>query len=155
MKYKVKEINYFNLDHGAVAKKYEGDLSFIGYMCLNAGPTVAVYRAANPNFEKGHKEFMLLSISEGGGFVSGRTKKSILNEAKHTAVRCLECNTVIYSLNRHHYNTCGCLNDVFIDGGKEAYSRVGAKDLTLIEIGTYNALTKRYRPSKPIMSKES
>ena len=46
--------------------------------------------------------------------------------------KCLNCGTVLESKHRHHWVTCGCSNETFIDGGDE-YRRSGGKDLSLIE----------------------
>lgn len=118
-------------------------------MCLNTGQPVAVYHAAEPNQEKGHKEFMLLQVwSQGSGIVSGMDRKTLEKHAKHPAALCLNCNTVLYSVHRHHFHKCGCENDTFIDGGKEYYApRVGAMDLSRVQLGYYNVLTKKFRRS--------
>ena len=43
-------------------------------------------------------------------------------------IRCLECGQVLESLFRHDFQSCGCANQTFVDGGRD-YSRVGAIDL--------------------------
>jgi len=48
-------------------------------------------------------------------------------------IRCTNCNTVLTSLFRHDYNSCGCSNGTFVDGGKD-YLRYGGMDLRFIEI---------------------
>lgn len=143
MKPTVKECNYYGLDHAQVNKKFGGDLSYVGDMCLDSGHAVAVYRAASPDRSKGHKEFMLLSVHDRGGVVSGMELKKIKEHSVHVAVLCTECNTVLYSVHRHHFHNCGCPNETFVDGGK-AYLRCGAKDMSKVKTGTYDVLTKKW-----------
>lgn len=145
--YKVKEVNYFGLKHEEVCKKFEGDLTYIGDMCLNSGKPVAVYRAKNPNTSKGHKEFMLLQVWDRQGIIAGMTREELKKHSKHQAMLCRACNTVLYSLQHHHYHTCGCENDTFVDGGK-SYFRAGAMDLSKTVSGTYDILTKKFSKSR-------
>jgi len=141
MKYKVKEVNYFGLDHNEVDEMFDGDLTYVGHMCTNKGVTVAVYHAANPL--PGHKEFMLLHMNNHGVVVAGMDKTTLKKYALHDAVLCKNCNTVLYSLGRHHYHTCGCENQTMVDGGKD-YLRCGGVDMTKIVHGKYNILTKKF-----------
>lgn len=48
------------------------------------------------------------------------------------AVKCLQCNKVIESKDRHDFRTCGCPNQTMVDGGLE-YERRGAVDLSKVE----------------------
>lgn len=48
------------------------------------------------------------------------------------AVKCLACNTELFSRHRHDFTTCHCENKTFTDGGLD-YFRCGGKDLDLIE----------------------
>lgn len=58
------------------------------------------------------------------------------------AVKCLQCNTVLESKHRHDFQSCGCNNQTFVDGGKD-YSRVGGKEFDLIEnLCEYKEYTK-------------
>lgn len=50
-------------------------------------------------------------------------KSIVLNQ-----VTCLECNTVLRSINRHDFKKCNCPNETSVDGGFE-YSKYGGKDL--------------------------
>lgn len=143
----VKECNYYGFDHKAVAEKFEGDLTYVGDMCLNEGQTVAVYKAANPDRSKGHKEFMLLQYLRGSnrGVVAGRELEEIQKHSSHSAVLCTQCNTLLYSVHRHHFHSCGCPNETFVDGGKE-YLRSGGVSRDFIQTGTYDVLTKTWTP---------
>lgn len=137
----VKECNYFGLKHDVVAKQFEGDLTYVGDMCLNEGQTVAVYRAANPNRAKGHKEFMLLQVRGKRGIVAGMDRVQIDTHCIHSAVLCTGCNTILYSVHRHHFHSCSCPNETFVDGGKD-YLRSGGVSRTAIRVGTYDVLNK-------------
>lgn len=141
MKPIIKESNYFGLDHKHVSKQFEGDLTYVGDMCLNEGQTVAVYRAAKPNYSKGHKEFMLLQLRGNSGVVAGMDRTEIEKHSIHEAVLCTSCYTILYSVNRHHYHGCDCSNETFVDGGKD-YLRSGGISAALIRAGTYDVLNK-------------
>lgn len=48
------------------------------------------------------------------------------------AAKCLACGVVVESKHRHDYKTCGCPNEVMVDGGL-AYLRRGAVDWGQVE----------------------
>lgn len=147
---KIKKQDWLGLNHEAVAKKFEGDLSFINYMNVgDKGDLVAaVYHAKKPNLEKGHKEFMLLwkyydfTTDKDQWMVSGMTREQIEKHAKVEGILCMKCNTALWSLNRHNYHTCGCKNDTMVDGGKD-YLKAGAKDISKTRGVTINLLTDK------------
>ena len=58
--------------------------------------------------------------------------KDLIKVLVVNSVRCLVCNTVLESKHQHHFVECGCENQTFNDGGL-LYTRVGAKDLDLVE----------------------
>jgi hypothetical protein len=129
---KIKEVNYYGLDHDGVAKKFGGDLTYLRTFQVRNG-VWAVYKAANPNLELGHKKYMMLGkdpVSE-QWYVSGSTPKQMKVERVQEAVVCLQCNTVLYSIHRHHYHSCGCPNETFVDGGKD-YLRYGAMNMSAV-----------------------
>lgn len=140
---KLKKVDWLGIKHDVVVEKMEGDLSFVNYMNVGDGGDLvaAVYHAKKPNLEKGHKEFMLLwQDYEGRLMVSGMTREKIEKHATVTGMLCLECDTAMWSLNRHHFHGCGCDNGTFVDGGKD-YLRAGAKDLSKTCNVTINLLT--------------
>lgn len=55
-----------------------------------------------------------------------------MKQLVYNAVKCLECDELLVSYNRHDYKTCGCPNGAMVDGGMD-YSRYGAKDMSKIE----------------------
>lgn len=129
---KVKKVSYIGIDHEQVNKHFKGELTFVNYFPIvteNGGRcTAAVYKVKNPDRSLGHKKYMLL-FNQNGLMVAGRDLKE-LNKSRYVeAVHCLECDTVLYSIHRHDFHSCGCPNDVFVDGGTD-YLRVGAMDLS-------------------------
>lgn len=152
---KIKKVDYYGLDHEKIVKAYEGDLTFVNYMCVKANErgdyvTAAVYKAANPNREKGHKDYMLIYgvvdpvLFRTQYYVSGKNVKDMKKESRTDAVLCLECDTVLYSLNRHHYHKCECKNETMIDGGKD-YIRYGGKSLKKIKLVSLDVLTDKVK----------
>lgn len=145
---RLKKVDWYGLNHAKVAEKFEGDLTFVNYMNVGGvGDTVAaVYRASKPNKDKGHKEFMLLfrqyskdSRSQ-GWFVSGMDRRTIKKHSTVEGVLCTQCNTALFSMTRHDFHSCGCSNDLFVDGGKD-YLRSGALDISKTRIVTIDLLT--------------
>ena len=49
------------------------------------------------------------------------------------SIKCLVCNTTLESKHQHDFQQCNCSNKAFVDGGL-SYERIGATDLSLIEI---------------------
>lgn len=149
----IKKEEWYGLDHNVVRAKFEGDLTFVNEFCVNGEyKPAAIYHAAKPNIKKGHKEYVLLNLernSEGisGGFVRGMTRQQINKWRYQTAVHCLGCNTVIYSINRHHFHKCGCDNETFVDGGRD-YTRYGGVGMSKIKLVTIDLLTNKIKPSK-------
>lgn len=147
-KLSLKKVDWYGLRHDLVREKFEGDLTFVNYMNVgDKGDVIAaVYHAAKPNLDKGHKEFMLLwkyydrAQDKEQWVVSGMTREQIEKHAEVEGLACLKCNQALWSLNRHHFHSCGCKNDMFVDGGKE-YLRAGAKALAKTMPVRINLLT--------------
>ena len=60
---------------------------------------------------------------------------------KIRALKCLKCDTIVYSRARHDMHSCECGN-VFVDGGFD-YFRCGAKDiLKAVEVEINLGVTK-------------
>lgn len=57
-------------------------------------------------------------------------RQIVLNKLK-----CLQCEVVLISHNRHDYKVCSCSNETTIDGGTD-YLRYGGKDMSKIELQT-------------------
>jgi hypothetical protein len=131
---KIKKEDWYGLNHEKVREKFEGNPVFLNYFCVkgNYQPS-AVYHSLNPNREKGHKDYMLLTKFDEQWYVSGMSEKEMQKERYQDGILCLSCNTVLYSVNRHHFHKCGCENETFVDGGKD-YMRYGAMDISKTEI---------------------
>ena len=146
--------NYYGFDHKMVSEKFSGDLTYVNDFCLkgtnNGYVTVAVYHAKSPDRSKGHKEFMLLYsvyepfMEKSQYYVSGRELDQMKKESKVQGIWCKDCDSVIYSVNRHHFHKCGCANETFVDGGRD-YTRYGGKSMTSIELVEINLLTDKIK----------
>ena len=119
----------------------EGDLSYIGDWQVK-GARCSVYCAANPNREKGHKDYVLLYKKGYTLYVSGIDKKEMAGECTQPAVHCLNCDDVIWSVHRHDFHYCSC-ESVFIDGGKD-YLRCGFNEGSKCDSGVLNHLTRTF-----------
>lgn len=162
MKYKIKDVNYYGINHEKIKTTFEGQLTFVGYMSIN-DRAAAVYHAAKPNREKGHKEYMYLfsavsmdlnSEIKTQFYVSGMEKDRAEEEAVHQAILCTGCDTVLYSLTGHHFHGCECSNETFVDGGKN-YLRFGGMDLGKIVSGKFNVLTQKFTKQRRTSNRTS
>lgn len=133
---KYQSPNYYGFDHEKVGAKFKGDLTYIGDLLLTGERhPCAVYRAASPNRELGHKEFMLLQVSydpltgHRGGIVRGMEWEELEKHSIHQGVFCKVCEKVLVSIAHHGMASCGCPNRAFVDGGN-SYMRFGAHDMT-------------------------
>jgi hypothetical protein len=122
---KIQLPNYHGLNHEAVKKKFEGEPEFVNEFCVK-GEYVpsAVYRVEKPNKAKGHKKYLLITITmDGKAFVRGMSPQEIQQYRYQEAIYCKNCDEVVYSVNRHDFRYCSC-KKVYIDGGRD-YTRVG------------------------------
>ncbi len=61
---KLQKKNWHGFKHDKVNERFLGDLTFINSFNVNDEyQPSSVYRAANPDTSKGHKEFMLMTSS--------------------------------------------------------------------------------------------
>lgn len=145
--YKIKREVWYGFDHAKVAEKFEGGLTFCAEFCVRGEyKPVAVYKAKKPNTKKGHKKYMLLQIQDGRGLVRRMSAQEMAKERYQEAIICLECNTLLYSMNRHDFHGCGCSNDTKVDGGKD-YLRYLGKDLGKIKLVTLDLITGKLKKS--------
>lgn len=111
--------NWYGFDHAAVAKKFEGSPRFVNDFCVNGEyQPSAVYHSAKPNRRKKHKTYMMLTKSDGQFYVRGMSPREMNKYRFQTAVHCLTCDDVIYSVMRHDFRYCSCKR-IAIDGGKD------------------------------------
>jgi hypothetical protein len=129
---KIKEENWYGLDHAEINIKVEGSPDYIRSFMIN-GHVWAVYKSDNPNRENGHKDYVMLSkTGDGRWFISGKDKADMEEWKLQSAIHCLLCDTVLYSITGHHYHKCGCANETMVDGGRN-YLRYGGRDMTLVK----------------------
>lgn len=126
MKINKDDHNYYGFQTNAVCKLFEGDLSYINTFCVRkAYLPVAVFRNANPDRSKDHKDFMLLWMKPNitgreEGMVSGIDADEMEKYRYQKGMYCPDCKEVIYSVNRHDYRKCKC-GRCMVDGGKDYF----------------------------------
>ena len=127
--------NWFGFNHDEVNRQFEGDLTYIGTFCIGENyQPYAVYHNANPNRDKNHKDYFLLTKY----YFSGINKEEMEKERYQNAIVCKECDNLIYSVMRHDCRCCECGN-CSIDGGKNYTSINGDPDK--YELVTIDLLT--------------
>lgn len=148
---KLKVVSFYNFKHDEVAKRFGGNLSFCAEFCVNGEYSpVAVYKAKTPDKSKGHKKYMLLQLQQHDpndpprGLVRGMNQKEINKWRYQEAIHCLNCDTILYSINRHHCHGCGCDKEVSIDGGKD-YTKISYTDASLYKMVTLDLLTGKIK----------
>jgi hypothetical protein len=112
--------NWYGFNHEVVDQKFEGGLTYITDFCINDEyQPVAVYKVAEPNRDKGHKDYLILSLqTKTSMIVRGLNEDEIQKYRYQAAVRCKNCQDVIYSVMRHDNRSCNC-GRVSIDGGRD------------------------------------
>lgn len=64
-----------------------------------------------------------------------------------SALKCLVCESVVWSKYRHDFCSCSC-GQCFIDGGRD-YTRYGAQDMGKIALGLLDTETDVFRQEEP------
>jgi hypothetical protein len=128
---KIKKVRYFGFDDEKVNKMFTGGLTHCNDFAIKGVSDwvpVAVYKVANPDRSKKHKDYLILNKE----YVSGLDEKDIQKYRYQLGILCLSCDTALYSIHRHHYHSCGCPNQSFVDGGRD-YLRSGGASLEKIK----------------------
>jgi len=122
MKINKKDHNFYGFKTDEVCGLFEGDLTYTNTFCVKgAYLPVAVFRNANPDRSKNHKDFMLLWMNEkNAGVVSGMDADEMEEYRYQNGMHCPDCKEVIYSVNRHDYRKCKC-GRCMVDGGKDYF----------------------------------
>jgi len=122
MRINKKDHNYYGFDTDKVCKHFEGDLTYLNTFCVKkAYLPDAVFKNANPNRSKNHKDFMLLWVNARNDWmVSGMNTDEMEEHRYQTGMYCPDCKEVIYSVNRHDYRKCTC-GKCMVDGGKDYF----------------------------------
>ena len=137
------EKNWYGFNHKAVNKRFEGGLTYINDFCVNDEyRPVAVYKVDNPNREKGHKDYILLQTDDQTLLIRGMDKEEIEKYRYQKAIKCTNCNDVIYSVMRHDYRSCEC-GAVTIDGGRD-YVKIGFDEIPFLT-GKIDLLTNEFQ----------
>lgn len=128
----LKHLNYYGFDHEKINKQFGGDLTYLGDTTVfGEYQPSAIYKAANPDRAKGHKDYMLLT-KDGEFYVRGMEPEVFIHESIVSGVECNNCKDIIYSPHRHSMIYCSC-QSVAIDGGKD-YTIITGKDYKLCNI---------------------
>lgn len=136
------EKNWYGFDHDAVNKRFPGGLTYVGDFCVKGEyHPVAVYKVANPDRSKGHKDYILLNE----GYIRGMNEDEIQEWRYQTAIQCIVCKDVVYSVMRHHDSHCDC-NRVSIDGGRD-YTLIKFSNNTDYIPGRIDLLTQKFEPA--------
>jgi|WetSurMetagenome_2_1015567.scaffolds.fasta_scaffold78352_3 hypothetical protein len=124
---------YYGFSTKAINKKFEGGLTYCNTFCINREyAPVAVYKVAEPNREKGHKDFLLLQIDLlGQAYIRGMDSDDMEKHRYQEGIKCLKCGNILYSINRHHYHECSCLG-CSIDGGRD-YLKIGGSNYAIVK----------------------
>jgi len=137
---KLVKPNVTGLNREKICEMLEGDVSFLNEFCVNGEYLpVAVFHSSNPDISKGHKEFILVQQDQDQLMIRGMDKKTILPFSSQSALHCLECDDVIYSVYRHDMRSCSC-KAYAIDGGKD-YTKVSYLENTKMEMCFVDLLT--------------
>lgn len=137
----VKNTNWYGFDHKKVNELFTGGLTYLNSFCVNGEYyPVAVYKVANPDKSKGHKKYLLLNGAP-HNCVRGMDSKEMRKWRYQDAICCLKCNTIIYSVNRHHMNSCEC-GSISIDGGRD-YTKLTYKEDIIYEPIVLDLLTNK------------
>jgi len=125
---KIKQVNWYGFDHDVVNAKLTGGLTYCNDLCVfGEYQPVAVYAVKNPDRKQNHKDFVLLQTQktptgETQVLIRGLDKKDMRKFQFQDVIHCMKCDEVIYSVMRHHNNTCSC-ESVSIDGAKD-YTKI-------------------------------
>jgi hypothetical protein len=137
------------LDHKAVAKQFGMKLEYIGFFPVGKEKHgKAVYKVLDA---KDEKEFFVLDLNFHDNKVTKHltTRSAIVPFAKLNAIHCLNCQDVLYSIDRHDFRGCSCKSQkkqVFIDGGKD-YCKVSG-DPENFEMGIVDLVKGIFKVAK-------
>jgi len=120
MKICKEDHNYYRINTDAACEHFEGDLTYLNTFCVKgAYQPVAVFKNANPDRSKNHKDYMLLWVDV-TVVISGMDADEMEKYRYQKGMYCPDCKDVIYSVNRHDYRHCSC-GRCMVDGGKDYF----------------------------------
>ena len=140
MKLKQENFNYYGLDIEKSANFLGENVKYLGTFCIKGNylPS-AMFYSPNTDKDKGHKHYPYLFIQNSVLYVGALDPEEFEKEKFQSGLFCQNCNSVIYSVNRHDYRFCNCedeKNKISIDGGKD-YTKIGYREnskYNLVEI---------------------
>lgn len=110
---------YYGFNTEIVNKKFNGGLTYCNTFCTGYDRPAAVYKVANPDRSKGHKDYMLLWNDEYCmGWVSGMNADRMEQWRYQKGLKCNKCGDVMYSIDRHDFRHCKC-GACAVDGGRD------------------------------------
>lgn len=136
MKINKADHNWHGFNTDVVCEHFEGDLTYLNTFCVNGNYNpVAVFRNANPNRDKDHKDFLLLFKSGYTVMTTGLNTDEMEKNRYQKGMYCPDCYEVIYSVNRHDYRKCKC-GRCMVDGGKDYFRSNMAGTVVVIDLLT-------------------
>lgn len=143
MKINKEDHNWYGFNIDKACEHFEGDLTYLNTFCVQGNyKPVAVFKNANPDRSKNHKDYMLLytgnKISEFENdpdtftiIVSGMDADEMEKYRYQKGMYCPDCKDVIYSVMRHDYRHCSC-GKCMVDGGKDYFkTNMAGKSVTI------------------------
>ena len=146
MKICKEDHNFYGFDTDKACEYFEGDLTYLNTFCVKGYyKPVAVFKNANPDRSKNHKDYMLLftKLLDISDFttrrliISGMDADEMEKYRYQTGIYCPDCKDVIYSVNRHDYRHCSC-GKCMVDGGKDYFKTNMAGKTVKIDLLTDN-----------------
>lgn len=148
MKINKADHNWYGFNIKKACEHFEGDLTYLNTFCIKPHYyPVAVFRNANPNREKNHKDFLMLFIAEKSVMVTGADADEMEKHRYQTGMYCPDCKEVIYSVNRHDYRKCYC-GRCMVDGGKDYFRSNMVGTVVVIDLLTDTIVIKQLTKQK-------
>ena len=136
MKINKNDHNWYGFNVEKTCKHFEGDLTYLNTFCIKPHyHPVAVFRNANPNKKKDHKDFLMLFMIGKDVMITGMDADEMEKHRYQTGMYCPDCKEVIYSVNRHDYRKCKC-SRCMVDGGKDYFRTNMAGTEVIIDLLT-------------------
>ena len=154
MKINKKDHNWYGFNTDKACEHFEGDLTYLNTFCvLGRYKPVAVFRNADPDRSKNHKDFLLLYTTTDPAtrkevtMITGIDADVMEDHRYQKGMYCPDCNEVIYSVNRHDYRKCKC-GRCMVDGGKDYFRTNMAGTPVKIDLLTDDVETVEYEVNK-------
>lgn len=142
MKINKKDHNFYGFKTDKICEILEGDLTYANTFCVKeAYLPVAVFRNANPDRDKGYKDYVLLWLNGLDKLMIAGMDTDEMEEYRYQkGMYCPDCKEVIYSVNRHDYRKCKCERCI-VDGGRDYFKTNMAGTIVKIDLLTDDVTT--------------